>query len=601
MEKRSRKIADSLADIRQSLNSTLLSDKPGRVPAPQPGTPNIATLENEVSSVVDQHEELVNHLQRQVTCYKESLAALRDRCEVLVGQNQALHKELEQHISLDVTDLGEDTGGGELLGGPVGAAHSSLLQHLLDQRGVYEQQVSALQRQVSLLRAELRDAEQQVEDYKHMPPVQSAEPTPDSKWEQEREEMETALMSLQSLVEVMRGREEEAMGKVKKSVEMVDRARSDQESLEIKLKRSTDELNRVRERHSVQVTQAKAELQQSHDEAMAEMKENLREKERELTAAQNEIQRAQLQLDAGERERADLTRTVERYREQGLTSLEVVDKTSQQLRDQLRAALGERDEAINAVALNKNSVQLELHDRQREVTQLQGELTRCRGRLTSSEETVRKLTLDTATLNDEVANLKIAMNKTINDKVSLEKTNSLTIEHLKLVSSQTQATSKAELEECRARHSETVSQLQLLLSQQQSLATKWRNAHCESTKQFEESSAAMAQELNTLRKEHTVLAQKYQAVEKKLSSMSQKTKTLRENEKKMTKSLKLAESHIIKTAEELYSVVQNKNNLLRERTVMAKEIELLQTQLCDVPQYIPKLDMCQPEKDMMTS
>ena len=49
----------------------------------------------------------------------------------------------------------------------------------------------------------------------------------------------------------------------------------------------------------------------------------------------------------------------------GITSADVVDKTSQTLRDQLRAALTERDDAISAVAVNKNNVQIELHDRQR--------------------------------------------------------------------------------------------------------------------------------------------------------------------------------------------------------------------------------------------
>ena len=614
MNERSRKIADSLSEIRQTLNSTLISQPAPHTKHSKPQSkPQLNNLEANVSTVVDQHEDILNHLTRQVNCYKESLAALRDRCEVLVNQNQALHKELEQHINLDVTELAGQCTDGEVLGGEVGAAHANLLEQLMDRRGIYEQQISTLERQVSLLKAELKDSEYQRTQMKSRsePDVVECErcrDTPASqvhsntvtRLEQEKQELEIALMSLQNLVEVMKKREDEALGKVKKSVEMVDKVKSDQETLEMKLKRSTDELNRVRERHQIQITQAKAELQQHHDEAIAELRDKLHGKERELTESLTEIQKLQLQIEAGEREKRELQSTVERYREQGLTSMEVVDKTSQQLRDQLRAALQERDEAISQLALNKNNVQLELHDRQREVTQLQGEIKRYKDRAANSEETVRKLTLDSATLHDEIANLKINMNKVHNEKISMEKTNTLTIEHLKLVSTQAQQSAKSEIEELRARHSETVAQLHKLLQQQQSLANKWRTAHGESIRQFEESSKVMSEELTQTKKSYHLVQQKLESSESKVKSLTSKNKTLKETEKKMSKSLKLAESHIIKTAEELYGVVQKKNNLMRERAVMAKEINLLQTQLCDVPTFIPKPFIETPVPDTAT-
>ena len=603
MNERSRKIADSLSEIRQTLNSTLVTEPKPHSRQSKP-TAQLTSLEANVSTVVDQHEDVLNHLTRQVNCYKESLGALRERCEVLVHQNQALHKELEQHINLDVTELAGQGCGGEVLGGEAGAAHANLLEQLIDRRGIYEQQISTLERQVSLLKVELKDSEYQRNqarsraraDSDHMTVCERCRDTPLSqvhmtqvtRLEQDKQELETALMNLQNVVEVMKKREDEALFKVKKSVEMVDKVKSDQETLEIKLKRSSDELNRVRERHSVQTTQAKAELQQLHDEAIAELRDKLHTKERDLTDSLTEIQKLQLQIEAGEREKREQQNMIDRYREQGLTSMEVVDKTSQQLRDQLRHALQERDEAISQLALNKNNVQLELHDRQREVQQLQGEVTRYKARTSSGEEIVRKLTLESATLHDEIANLKINMNKVQNEKVSMEKTNALTIEHLKLVSTQSQQSAKSEIEELRSRHSETVAQLHKLLQQQQSLANKWRTAHSESIRQFEETSKVMSEDLAQTKKQFHLASQKSGSNESKVKSLSAKNKTLKETEKKMAKSLKLAESHIIKTAEELYGVVQKKNNLMRERSVMAKEINLLQTQLCDVPTFVPK-------------
>jgi len=84
MNDRSRKIADSLSEIKKSLHGTYISDAP---PA-RPSKSHLTNLESQVSNVVDQHEDVLNHLTRQVNCYKESLTALRDRCEVLVNQNQ---------------------------------------------------------------------------------------------------------------------------------------------------------------------------------------------------------------------------------------------------------------------------------------------------------------------------------------------------------------------------------------------------------------------------------------------------------------------------------------------------------------------------------
>lgn len=607
MNDRSRKIADSLSQIRQTLNSTLITNPPEQTTK----TTKATNLESTVSTVVDQHEDILNHLTRQVNCYKESLGALRDRCEVLVNQNQALHRELEQHINLDVTEL-TGQGDGEVLGGQAGLTHSHLLEQLIDRRGVYEQQISTLERQVVLLKTELKDAEFTVNSLKcsaasseyhgagvcercrNTPGSDVSNPTI-ARLEQEKLDLETALMNLQSLIEIMKKREDEALLKVKKSVEMVDKVKSEQETLEMKLRRSGDELNRVRERHSVQITQARAELQQLHDEALSEVRDSLHSKEREVTDSLTEIQKLQLQLEAAEREKRELHNAVERYREQGLTSMEVVDKTSKQLRDQLRSALQERDDVISQLALNKNSVQLELHDRHREVQQLQSEVTRYKSRQASVDETVRKLTLESASLNDEIAHLKISINKVQNDKVSLEKTNSLTIDHLRLVSSQAQQTSKHEIEEMRSRHSETVAQLQKLLQQQQSLANKWRTAHGESIKQFEDSSKSMADELTQTKKVYSQTLQKLESQETKLRNLAAKNKSQKDTEKKMSKSLKLAESHIIRTAEELYGVVQKKNDLMRERAVMAKEISLLQTQLCDVPMFIPKPELDQPK------
>ena len=611
MHERSRRIADSLSEIRQTLNFTRSSEQPDTANRTQPGpTPasNLQSLESRVSSVVDQHEDVLSHFKRQVNCYKESLSALRDRCEVLVNQNQALHMELEQHINLDVRELATQDEGG-VLGGEGGVAHTNLLEQLIDRRGMYEQQIATLERQVSLLNSELRDAETQLSQVKasRAAPLKDVcercQDTPGphvqnstvSRLEEEKTELETALLNLQRLVEIMKNREDEALNKVKKSVDMVEKATSDQETLEIKLKRNVDELNRLRERHSVQITQAKAELQQMHEESAAELKDQLQDKEKELAQSGVEVQKLQLQLEAEEREKRELQSTVERYREQGLTSLEVVDRTSQQLRDQLRLALQERDDAISQMTLNKNNVQLELHDRQREVQQLQGEVSRYKDRFGASEEMVRKLSLETAALHDEIAELKINMSKIQNSSTSTDKTNALTIEHLKMVSSQAQENASNEIDELRSRNNETVSQLHKLLQQQQSLANKWRTAHSDSMKQFEGSTVAMAEEITHLKKENHAFQRNLETSEKKASSLSTKYKSIKETEKKMSKSLKLAESHIIKSAEELYGVVQKKNNLMKERVVMAKEITLLQSQLCDVPTFIPKAYADAPE------
>jgi len=100
----------------------------------------------------------------------------------------------------------------------VGASHANLLEQLIDVRGIYEQQISTLERQVSLLKTELKDAEEKVLELRmngDRPSVicERCRETPSavqmstvSRLEQEKEDLETALMNLQNIVEVMRRR-----------------------------------------------------------------------------------------------------------------------------------------------------------------------------------------------------------------------------------------------------------------------------------------------------------------------------------------------------------------------------------------------------------
>ena len=588
-------IAGALHSIRKSLdpsNQTSFKFEPIET---NNFTTDLNVLESNIKTVIDYHEDVLGHMRRQVNCYRESLAALRKRCDILVTQNQALHAELEQHIQLDIGDMGNvgDMREQGVCGSEAGSNHVSIVDQLLELRGVHEQQITVLQRQVHVLKAELKDATGEVDRLKSEGVRNTLNVSADvtnsavTRLEKDKEDLETALANLQNIVQLMKNREDDAMNKVKKSMEMVDKVKADQETLELKLKKSYDELNRVRERHSVQIAQAKAELQQIHEETVADLKDEIKKLENSARELEKENTTLLSQAEGLKSERDSLLNTVERYREQGLSSMEVVDKTSQQLRDQLRNALKERDDAIGALALHKNSVQLELHDRGYEVQQLQNELAHTKERLISSENNCRTVTMETSHLHDEIANLKIGISKIQNEKVSLEKTTGLTIEHLKMVSSQAEAHAKSEIEEINSRHRETVNQLHSLLQKQQNLANKWRKAHQESSDDFTKTTQHLASDMSQLKKENQQLKNTNKEISERLKTLTEKNKSLKHNEKKMSKSLKLAESHIIKTAEELYNTVQKKKDLMKENIVMSKEISLLQSQLCQTPQVIP--------------
>ena len=429
-------IAGALHSIRKSLDPSNQTSFKFELIETNNFTTDLNDLESNVNTVIDYHEDVLGHMRRQVNCYRESLAALRKRCDILVTQNQALHAELEQHIQLDIGDMGNVGDMREQQGvcsSEAGSNHVSIVDQLLELRGVHEQQITVLQRQVHVLKAELKDATGEVDRLKNEGVRNTLNVSADvtnsavTRLEKDEKYLQTALANLQNIVQLMKNREDDAMHKVKKSMEMVDKVKADQETLELKLKKSYDELNRVRERHSVQIAQAKAELQQIHEETVADLKDEIKKLENGARELEKENTTLLSQAEGLKSEKDSLLNTVERYREQGLSSMEVVDKTSQQLQDQLQNALKERDDAIGALALHKNSYQLELHDRGYEVQQLQNELAHTVERLISSEKNCRTVTMEILRLHDEIADLKIGISKIQNEKVLLEKTTGLTI------------------------------------------------------------------------------------------------------------------------------------------------------------------------------
>ncbi|NXP56192.1 SDCG8 protein, partial [Heliornis fulica] len=604
---------------------------------PEVATGDLPALSDLVPIINDQ-SQYINHLEAEVKFCKEELSGMKDRVQEVVHENEELHQKLrflsaEQMLrEQTLLDASANTQNSWIVGGndysvhqPPNSTPARNKETAFERAAfgeiekwhvelekiklLYQEKVNILEAQIQSLRKDLSESEKTCKDLegrlKHQKLL--ASPTNSShvgglclkcaqheavlaqthsnihmqtieRVTKERDDLMNALISLRQNMKEMQQRESNACEQVKQAVQMAEEANLEKTKALVQCEQLKSEM----ERQKIRIERELAvQLKKRTDE-----KEALREKmkkEREglaamVTAMSENVAMLEAQVERTTREKNSLVNQLEESQNR-LSSHEMeVNKVCGEMRYQLNQTKMKKDEAEKELREYRTKTIRELEIKDQRIEKLGLELNGNKQRLEQAQQDVTGAREECLKLTELLSKSEHQLHLTRLEKESIQQSISNEAKAQALQAQQREQELTQKMQQMEAQHEKTVSELDSLLTSQNTFLAKLKEECCMLARKLEQMLEKHRSEVNQLSQEKEYLHGRLEKMQKRNDELDQQCIQHGRMHERMKSRLQQLDKHCQATAQQLVELLNKQNQLFKEKQLLTEEVQFLRTQ-----------------------
>ncbi|KAJ8387332.1 hypothetical protein AAFF_G00158280 [Aldrovandia affinis] len=599
--------------------------------------PAIPTAQDLVPMIHNQ-SEYIQHLEAEVKFCKEELLGMKHRVRVVIVENEKLHTELKsrtvEDTLKDYTILDATTSVPDPVPMVVSGPRPSTFRqsqhnpqpHDLTQQAVdytwqnemdklkrlYQAQTETLEAQVISFRMNLAAAQKECEEVKGRLRQREALAAPGGapkvgglclkcaqheavlaqthanvhaqaieRLTKERDELMALLAALRASQSDAQHREWSSYQQVKQAVQMAEEANLEKTEAMVHCEQVRSELSRQRERLERELAAEQERISRAREEARGEARKEKEELAKTVTDLAQRVGEVEGQRDRGEREMSSLQAQLEDALRKLCSQESEGSKMCGELRYQLSQAQLKREEAERELRdhTSKSTRQLELA--QQEVQKLGAELIGCRGRLEEAQRDGRRSQAEVVELTERLGRAQHHLHLCRQEKDAAERGRGEDADALTLQAQQRERELTQRLRHEEAQHERSVSELDALLSSQNSLITKLKEECVSLGAQLEELTENSRAELEQLSLEKQQLQLSVGKLRGRCEEMEEQCVQHGRMHQRMKHRLQQLDQHCQASAQQVMELLGRQNQLMQERRVLSEEMHNLHAQVPD--------------------
>ncbi|KAJ8360262.1 hypothetical protein SKAU_G00167870 [Synaphobranchus kaupii] len=580
--------------------------------------------------MIHNQTEYIQHLEAEVKFCKEELLGMKQRIRVVIVENEKLHEEMKSRTVEDTLKdytILDATNGPEAE--PVIGSHprtSTFRQsqsHNLVQaedhtwhnemdklKTLYQAQTETLEAQVIALRKDLAGSQKECEEVKGRLRTREAAAASGrvqqagglclkcaqheavlvhthtnvhvqaiERLTRERDELTGVLASLRASQSDAQHREWSSYQQVKQAVQMAEEANLEKTEALVQCEQMRSELSRQRERLERELMAEQEKISRMREEVRGEARKEKEELAKMVMELSQRVAELEGQRARCERESSSLQVQLEEALRKLSSQEAESNKVSVELRYQLSHSQLKREEAERELRAHasKSSRQLELA--QQEVEKLGLELIGCRQRLEGAQRDGGRAQAEVLSLTERLCHVQHQLHLTRQEKEAAERGRSEDADALTFQAQQREQELTRRLQHTEAQHERSVSELDALLSSQNSLITKLKEECCSLGVQLEELTESSRAELEKLSLEKLQLQESVRKLRGRCEEMEEQCVQHGTLHQRMKHRLKQLDEHCQASAQQVMELLSRQNQLMQERDILTEEMHNLRTQL----------------------
>ncbi|XP_015280049.1 PREDICTED: serologically defined colon cancer antigen 8 [Gekko japonicus] len=523
--------------------------------------------------IINDQSQYINHLEAEVKFCKEEMSGLKDRIHVVVLENEKLHRELKM-VSVE-NSLREQT--------VLDASAAPQNSYALHGDGEATRVFSGTNERGAAAAAEMDKWHLEMEKLKCLYQEKTDVLEAQVQSLRERDELMAALASLRRNLNEMQQREYSAYEQVKQAVHMTEEANLEKTKALVQCDQLKNEMERQRDRLeralAVQLEKRAGEREAVREE-MKKENENL--SSMVMSLSQN-VATLEAQVDKITREKISLSNQLLEAQNQNASRDIEINKVCGEIRYELNKTKMKKDEAEkeHREYRMKTIRELEIKDQEIERAQLE---------LNEHKQHLEQVLQDAARAKDEYLKLTELLGKaehqlhlTRLEKENIQHSFSNEAKTRALQAQQREQELTQKMQQMEAQHDKTVNELDSLLSSQNTFISKLKEECCTLAKNLEYITEKNRSEISKLSQENEYVHDRIEKMQRRNDELEEQCIQHGRVHDKMKLRLHQLDKHCQSTALQLVELLNKQNQLYKEKQILAEEVDLLRTQLPQVP------------------
>ncbi|XP_069035941.1 serologically defined colon cancer antigen 8 homolog isoform X1 [Lepisosteus oculatus] len=588
--------------------------------------------------IIHNQSEYIQHLEAEVRFCKEELLSLKQRIRVVVVENEKLLGELKSrtvedtlkdYTILDATttvpeglatreNVHSSLDSGPLSRGqqkphqdPSHPAEEQKWQSELDKlKQLYQAQRETLEAHVVSLRKELATSQKEGEEVKSRLRHQEALAAADGasrvgglclkcaqheavlaqththlhaqvieRLTKERDDLLAVLSSLRASQGETQQREWGAYQQVKQAVEMAEEANLEKTRALVQCEQLQRELSRQRQHLERELAAEQEKIGKARDAAREEAKREKEELAATAMTLSQKVASLESQLERLKREKSSLSSQLEEAQQQ-LNSQETdISKVCGELRyqlDQTRLQRGEAERELQEYRI-RTARELELAAQEAEKWRL--ELSACRQRLEGAQQDASRAKAEALSLAERLGRSQHQLHLTRQEKEAAVRCRSDELKALTFRARRRERELTQKIQHMEAQRERGASELDDLLSSQNTLIRKLKDECCNLGTQLEEVTSGSRSAVEQLSLENEHLRESLDKQQARCAEMEEQCVQHGRMHQRMKNRLQQLDQHCQLSAQQVCELLHKQSQLMRERQALAEELQQLRVQV----------------------
>ncbi|CAD5123553.1 DgyrCDS11891 [Dimorphilus gyrociliatus] len=554
----------------------------------------------EVVPILKKQSILLKHVENENEYLKEQLQEFRTKLLTVVEENNVLHEELKsglinlmlQQDTFETAHLQEN----QLLGAAI-----------TNERNEYSKaDLSTWQREI--VRTELEEKSKELEDVKselrlknalNVSPDQiltglcvscgrneavlsTSSTTPNKAVEnitKERDELAQKMLEAQKQLNVSRSREQEAYEQVKQSVAFVEESQLERTQALYEKEQLRERLAEMHLRMEKHTEETAAKMVEERSIIRKEVADELNDLNEKLNTASSSFIKAKSELETVCRDKVDLLAEVERLKEE----LSKYDFNYGHATDSMKMTAThstiERNAAINEMRKMRVHLEKTINDSTKEKERLQMENDNLQRRLATAEKQLIDSKENCIELMNRLQELERDAHGAKLAKETIEKNRSDDLKSLSLQAQKREQELNVLLDTLETKSAKRTIEFEDIANAQRHLVDQLRSECHNLTEKLSFCNSKYRKENSKLKSQNQILRERLNKAQERLDDFEQQNHAHGVLHEKLRERIRQLDEHGGNTASQIVELLTQQQNLLRDRSLLVREVEFLRNQL----------------------
>ncbi|MBN3309258.1 SDCG8 protein, partial [Amia calva] len=395
----------------------------------------------------------------------------------------------------------------------------------------------------------------------------------------ERDDLLSILSSLRSKLSEMQQREWSASQQVKQAVEMAEEANLEKTTALVQCDQLRSELGRQRERLEKELAGEQEKMGRARETAREEVKKEKEQLAETALALSQKVASLESQVERLNREKSSLSGQLEEAQQHRSSQDTDNGKVCGELRYELSQTQLKRDEAERELREYRTKTNRELELMDQEMEKLRLELSACRQRLEGAQQDASQAKTEALSLTERLGRSQHQLHLTRLEKEAADRCRSDDAKALTFQAQQRECELTQKIQQMEAQHERSVSELDALLSSQNSLLCKLKEECCNLGTKLEQVTDKSRSEAEQLSLENEHLRESLEKMQSRCTEMEEQCVQHGRMHQRMKNRLQQLDQHCQASALQVTELLHKQSTLLRERQALTEEVQQLRAQV----------------------